>query len=180
MKVSDQKPRAPVPTSTTRQAPRAEGRRPRAGRTGEPAPAINLRKLTALAGYLVRQAQLWVFQDFIATLAPLELRPAQYSILTIIRDNPGLSQMALSHVLGVVRSALVPVLDGLEAKGLLKRTPSASDRRSHELYLTAKGNRLLDAADDLVQEHEKRLIKKVGPGGHKKLIEILEVFGVQS
>ncbi len=177
--MSDQKLRAQTPAVAPKQ-PRPERRNPRPGRTGDPAPAINLRKLTALAGYLIRQAQLWVFQDFNATLAPLALRPAQYSILTIIRDNPGLSQMALSQVLGIVRSGLVPVLDDLESRALLKRTPSASDRRSHALYLTVEGNRLLDSANALVQEHEKRLMKKLGPRGHKELIEILKVFAGRS
>jgi DNA-binding MarR family transcriptional regulator len=138
-----------------------------------------LKALTGLAGYLIRQAQLWVFQDFNATLAPLELRPVQYSILIIIRDNPGLSQMALSQVLGIVRSGLVPLLDGLELKGLLERMASASDRRSHALHLTEGGRLLLVEADALVREHEKRLIKKVGPAGHKQLLQILGVFGKQ-
>jgi DNA-binding MarR family transcriptional regulator len=153
--------------------------RQRASHVGEALPTVNLKALTGLAGYLIRQAQLWVFQDFNATLAPLELRPVQYSILTIIRDNSGLSQMALSQVLGIVRSGLVPLLDGLESKGLLERAPSASDRRSHALHLTEGGRLLLAQADALVREHEKRLIKKIGPAGHKQLLQILGVFGKQ-
>jgi DNA-binding MarR family transcriptional regulator len=134
-------------------------------------------RLTSLAGYLIRQAQVWVFQDFNETLAPLDIHPAQYSILTVVRENPGLSQMALSQVLGIVRSGVVPLLDGLESRKLLKRTAHVSDRRSHALYLTAEGNTLLARADALVQQHEDRLIQKVGARGHKHLIEILKVFG---
>jgi DNA-binding MarR family transcriptional regulator len=126
---------------------------------------------------LIRQAQVWVFQDFNETLAPLDIHPAQYSILTVVRENPGLSQMALSQVLGIVRSGVVPLLDGLESRKLLKRTAHASDRRSHALYLTTEGNTLLARADALVQQHEDRLIQKVGARGHKHLIEILKVFG---
>ena len=126
---------------------------------------------------MIRQAQLWVFQDFNETLAPLDIRPVQYSILSVIRENPGLSQMALSQVLGIVRSGVVPMLDGLESRKLLKRAASASDRRSHALHLTAEGNLLLNRADALVQQHENRLIEKVGPRGHKQLLEVLKVFG---
>jgi hypothetical protein len=43
--------------------------------------------------------------------------------------------------------------------------------------LTTDGNALLKRADALVQQHENRLIQKVGPRGHKQLIEILKVFG---
>ena len=85
--------------------------------------------------------------------------------------------MALSQVLGIVRSGVVPLLDGLQLRGLLKRAASTSDRRSHALHLTAEGNALLARADALVQQHEDRLIQKVGSRGHKQLIEILKVFG---
>ena len=173
--VSDQKLRTAV--KSAKQAPRSDRRQQRAGRAAEAAPTVNLKKLAGLAGYLIRQAQLWVFQDFNATLTPLDLRPVQYSILTIIGDNPGLSQMTLSQILGIVRSGLVPLLDGLEGKGLIRRMPSASDRRSHALHLTAEGQHFLARADALVQEHEKRLIKKVGARGHKELLDILKVFG---
>ena len=143
----------------------------------EASPPIHLERLTRLAGYLIRQAQLWVFQDFNETLAPLDIRPVQYSILSVIRDNPGLSQMALSQVLGIVRSGVVPMLDGLESRKLLKRAGSVTDRRSHALHLTAEGNLLLNRADALVEQHESRLIAKVGSRGHKQLLDILKVFG---
>ena len=174
--MSDQKLHARAVTAARTTARAAQGRQ-RASQAGEALPAINATALTGLAGYLIRQAQLWVFEDFNATLAPLELRPVQYSILTIIRDNPGLSQMSLSQVLGIVRSGLVPLLDGLESKRLLERTSSTIDRRSHALYLTHDGKALLDRADALVQDHEKRLMKKVGAAGHKQLLQILSVFG---
>ncbi|WP_244422363.1 MarR family winged helix-turn-helix transcriptional regulator [Bradyrhizobium sp. ORS 285] len=132
--------------------------------------------LTGLAGYLIRQAQLWVFEDFNATLAPLDIRPAQYSILVVVRDNPGLSQMALSEVLGISRSGIIPPLDELQERGLLERLPS-SDRRTNALHLTAVGTELLARADRLVQEHEQRLIDKVDAEGHQQLLQVLEVFG---
>lgn len=143
----------------------------------EVTPPVSLERLNSLAGYLIRQAQLWVFQDFNETLAPLDIRPVQYSILTVIRENPGLSQMALSQVLGIVRSGVVPLLDDLESRRLLKRAASASDRRSHALHLTTEGTVFLNRADALVQQHENRLIQRVGPRGHKQLVEILKVFG---
>ena len=83
----------------------------------------------------------------------------------------------MKTICGTSAQACSPLLDGLESSGLMERAPSASDRRSHALYLTGEGNRLLDSADELVQEHERRLMKKIGTSGHKKLIKILKVFG---
>lgn len=175
--MSDHKLRSAAAVTVRAQSSRAGRRPPRANDGNAPAGAVTLKKLNGLAGYLIRQAQLWVFEDFNATLGPLELRPVHFSILAIVAENPGLSQMALSHVLGLVRSALVPMLDGLESRGLLERAPSKTDRRSHALYLTADGKVLLERAEALVQEHEKRLMKKVGIAGHKQLLQILAAFG---
>ena len=177
MSVPDQTLRAPRSASPAKKARTTKKARRPLPLPIEASHPVSLKRLKSLAGYLIRQAQLWVFQDFNETLAPLDIRPVQYSILTVIKENPGLSQMALSQVLGIVRSGVVPLLDGLESRGLLKRTAHASDRRSHALRLTAEGSALLDRADALVQQHEDRLIQKVGPRGHKQLIEILKVFG---
>jgi DNA-binding MarR family transcriptional regulator len=178
MSVSDQTLRAPrVAPPAKKKARTAERKRRPVSHAAESFQPVSLERLRSLAGYLIRQAQLWVFEDFNETLAPLDIRPVQYSILSVIRENPGLSQMALSQVLGIVRSGVVPMLDGLESRKLLRRAASVSDRRSHALHLTAEGNALLNRADALVQQHERRLIAKVGPRGHKQLLEILKVFG---
>lgn len=140
---------------------------------------VNVDGLTSVAGYLIRQAQLWVFEDFVETLEPLSLRPAQYSMLVVIRDNAGLSQMALAEVLGIGRSGIIPPLDYLESRGLLQRSPT-SDRRTHALHLTAQGTRLLAEADKLVHQHEQRLMEKVGPRGYQQLLRVLAVFGTRS
>src|SRR5207247_2160939 len=177
--VSDQLLRAPR-SAAAKKARTGERKRRSVAQVNEPSAPVSLEPLTSLAGYLIRQAQLWVFQDFNETLAPLDIRPVQYSILALISENPGLSQMALSRVLSIVRSGMVPLIDSLENRGLLKRAASASDRRSHALHLTAAGDALLRRANALVQEHEERLKQEVGPRGHKQLLEVLEVFGRRS
>ena len=87
--MSNQKLRERAAVASRTSAPAAD-RRQRTSHGGDAVPAaVNLKGLTGLAGYLIRQAQLWVFQDFNVTLAPLDLRPVQYSILTIIRERGG-------------------------------------------------------------------------------------------
>src|SRR5438105_14520773 len=133
MSVPDQTLRAPRSASPAKKSGTTAKARRALPSQNEASSPVNLKRLKSLAGYLIRQAQLWVFQDFNETLAPIDIRPVQYSILTVVKENPGLSQMALSQVLGIVRSGVVPLLDNLESRGLLKRTAHASDRRSHAL-----------------------------------------------
>ena len=72
-------------------------------------------------GYFIRRAQVWVFQDFIRRLASLDIRPAQYSVLVVIDENPGLSQSDIADTLNIERARLVHLLDKLEKRGLTER-----------------------------------------------------------
>ena len=51
---------------------------------------IVLDALAGHAGYAVRRFQIWIFQDFIRTLAAVDIRPTQYSVLT--GHRPALSR----------------------------------------------------------------------------------------
>lgn len=156
-------------------APRA-GRRPRSAKADPGRPDADLDGLTDHLGYLIRRAQLWIFEDFTRTLAAVDIGPAQYSVLTVINANPGLTQMAVSHALGIERARLVYLLDGLEARQLVKRRASATDRRSHALHLTPEGRSAFMRITALAREHERRLAEKVGLDHHKMLVRLMQVF----
>jgi len=151
--------------------------RKRAGAMPHPgAQGAELGRLAGHLGYLVRRAQVWIFQDFIRTLAEVDLRPAQYSVLIVIEANPGLSQTALSQTLGIERARLVHLLDGLEARKFVQRYRSKKDRRSHTLSLTAQGRRALVRVKALADDHEQRLAQRVGARSYKTLLRLLAVF----
>lgn len=129
-------------------------------------------------GYMLRRAQLWVFQDFIRTLTPLDLRPAQYSVLVIIHQNCGLSQITLASSLGIERARLVRLLDQLEERGLVERRPSPNDRRSHAMHLTLEGERTLAAARELVAIHYSSCLEAFGgQANYGVLVRLLSKFG---
>ena len=90
---------------------------------------IELGVLNERLGYFVRRAQLWVFQDFIRRLSPLDLSPAEFSVLVVIGANTGLSQSELAMTLGIERARLVRLLHRLERRGLTQRLPSSADGR---------------------------------------------------
>ena len=83
--------------------------------------ALDLDVLNGHLGYFIRRLQVWVFQDFIRTLATIDIRPAQYSVLVVIAANPGISQSDLADTLGIERARLVRLLDKLEKRGLTQR-----------------------------------------------------------
>ena len=145
-------------------------------RAGEREVEIGLDGLVGHAGYAVRRFQIWIFQDFIRTLAAVDIKPTQYSVLTVIGANPGLSQMAVAKRLGIERARLVHLLDSLENRKLVRRVQSRIDRRSHALHLTARGAASLRQFKLLAAEHERHVAEKIGSANREQLLRILSAF----
>ncbi|HKU08761.1 MAG TPA: MarR family winged helix-turn-helix transcriptional regulator [Bradyrhizobium sp.] len=137
---------------------------------------IGLDALVGHAGYAVRRFQLWIFQDFIKTLAAVDIKPTQYSVMTVIGANPGLTQVAVAKRLGIERARLVHLLDSLEQRRLVKRVPSATDRRSHALHLTAQGQEQLRKFKRMAAEHDRHVAEKIGKENRERLLQILSCF----
>ena len=135
--------------------------------------AIDLGPLPELIGYVLRRAQLVVFQDFFSTFAPFDIRPAQFSVLTVIERNPGLTQSQVATALGIKRTNFVGLLDTLERRGLAERRAAARDKRSYALYLTAQGAALMRKLKPVLKAHESRMIARVGGEGRDRLVELL-------
>lgn len=138
--------------------------------------ALDLGVLDGHLGYFVRRLQVWIFQDFVRTLAAFDVRPAQFSVLVVIEANPGLSQADLAETLGIERARLVRLLDGLDKRGLTRRQQSPIDRRSHALSLTDTGRSTLERIKSLAAEHEAHLANRLGADKRETLLEALRDF----
>ena len=148
--------------------------RKEAGEGADEAIALQLGELSELLGYSLKRAQLKVFEDFLRSVAPLQLTPAQFSVLLLLDRNPGRNQTEIANTLGILRPNFVAMLDGLESRDLCARMRSANDRRSHILVLTDKGRAVLARAKKLVAgKHEARLNELLGPANKAALLEML-------
>jgi DNA-binding MarR family transcriptional regulator len=135
---------------------------------------LQMGELSELLGYSLKRAQLKVFEDFLRCVAPLQLTPAQFSVLLLLDKNPGRNQTEIANTLGILRPNFVAMLDGLESRELCMRVRSVNDRRSHVLTLTEKGRSTLARAKKLVaSKHEARLIEVLGPADHAALLAML-------
>ena len=132
--------------------------------------ALALGQLEKHLGYFLRRLQLWVFQDFIETLGPMKVQPAQYSVLAGVEANPGQSQAAVGHMLGIERARLARMLHDLERRKWIVRHSNGSDARSHSLYLTADGEKALIKITHLAEKHEARLSALLTPKRHMQLL----------
>ena len=139
---------------------------------------LDMGPLPELIGYVLRRAQLAVFQDFFGAFAPFDIRPAQFSVLTVIERNPGLTQSQVAEALGIKRTNFVGMLDELERRGLAERRQTARDKRSYALHLTTEGAALMRRLKPVLKAHESRMVGKVGEDGRDALIALLrEIAG---
>jgi DNA-binding MarR family transcriptional regulator len=142
----------------------------------KPARGFDRGVLPSLLGYVLRRTQSAVFADFAATFAKAgeALTPGEFGLLVLVERNAGLSQMALARALGIDRSTLVPILNRLQARGLLVRRSSPTDGRTHALGLTPAGEKALARYARLVKVHERRIAAGLSADETHILIELLE------
>jgi DNA-binding MarR family transcriptional regulator len=116
------------------------------------------RTLRGFVGYDMKRAFNAIQADVNATLRRHGLRMVTFSVLVVIRDNPGVRQTGLAEILMIERPNLVPILDELESAGLIRRTRAEGDRRAYELRVTEGGQHQCDAAELAVQKHDDRMV----------------------
>ncbi|MCR5855882.1 MarR family winged helix-turn-helix transcriptional regulator [Mesorhizobium sp. J428] len=144
-------------------------------RRDAPAASAEMPDKEGIIGYKLRRAQLVVFQDFLQTFARMKVRPAEFSVLSMIARTPGLKQTEIAEALGIKRANFVALMDGLEARGLADRRKGGADRRSHALHLTPEGERFVRKMLAVWHEHEDRMVRRLGgPQERDRLIELLD------
>lgn len=73
-----------------------------------------------------------------------DLSPSQFNILNLLHEHPGgCTQIELSRQLIMHRSNVTGLVDRLEARGLLQRQDSLTDRRAFIVVLTPAGRKLI-------------------------------------
>jgi DNA-binding MarR family transcriptional regulator len=128
-------------------------------------------------------------RDLAAMLAPLirELIAAElpvleahglsmwgYSVLLGLDQSPVRTQAALAEAIGADKSRIIPVLDELEVKGLIRRRPDPEDRRVRLLEITDKGRAAKDATQQEIQRGEERWLQKLPPDDRRVFLRVLD------
>ena len=137
--------------------------------------ALRTETTTGAIGYRLRRAQLSVFQKFLAFFDEFKLRPAEYSVLVLIDDNPGRKQTEIAEVLGIKRANFVTLVHGLEERGLVERSSSPQDKRANALHLTSTGQEFLANARAMHEAMEADLVARLGgQAARDRLLALLD------
>src|SRR5215510_5674159 len=107
-------------------------RRPAAPTKGGDA---RLGPLDNLVGFHLRLAQDASFRAFARHTGEPHLKPGRFAAMVVIHNNPGITQVALGRAIARDKSTVTPLVQELQRHGLVRRRPSAMDRRSITLTL---------------------------------------------
>lgn len=129
--------------------------------------------LETLLGYNARRASLAVIEVFMERMAPYRLRPVDFSVLSLVTHNPGITSRQLCAALGILPPNLVGMVAALEKRELIVRKPHPRDGRAMGIHLTPAGQKLMQAAERTAAELEADVAARLTPGEQKTLMRLL-------
>ena len=135
---------------------------------------VDTHYLETLIGYNARRAALAVIGLFLDRMAVYGLRPVDFSVLSLITHNPGITSRQLCTTLNILPPNLVGMINALEKRELIARRPHPHDRRAMGLHLTEAGSELMRDAERTASELEFQAGSRLSAAEHKTLISLLQ------
>jgi DNA-binding MarR family transcriptional regulator len=126
-----------------------------------------------IVGFHIRLAHGACYRHFTETFTQLELTQKQVSVLWLIDDHPGISQIDLGQRLRMDRATTMTIINRLQARHYLRRERSATDGRKQALYLEKPGEAALVDAKRAIQDHEAWVKTRFTEKEVKTLVELL-------
>jgi DNA-binding MarR family transcriptional regulator len=136
--------------------------------------AVDTSFLESLLGYNARRAALTIIEVFLDRMSVYGLRPVDFSLLSLVSHNPGITSRQLCAALGILPPNLVKLVADLDKRGMLQRKPHPTDGRAIGLHLTADGRKMMREAEASARDLEDRVASPLTPAERDTLIALLK------
>ena len=138
--------------------------------------ALDHSALDGVLGYQVSLADVPSKRLFFAHIGErFKLRPVEYSLLVLVLSNGNdVTQKQLGQALALPPPNLTILLDKLAERGLVARERSGADRRLQHVRLTAKGEKLAQAAHACVPAMEREWSRVIDADERALLTRLLQ------
>ena len=130
--------------------------------------------LESLLGYNARRAALAIIEAFLDRMAIYGLRTVDFSTLSLVAHNPGITSRQLCAALGILPPNLVRIVADLDKRGLVQRKPHPTDGRAIGLYLSTEGRKMMREAEATVRELEIAASYRLSGDERDTLITLLK------
>lgn len=129
--------------------------------------------LESLMGYNARRATLVIIDQFLRHMAVYGLRPVDFSVLSLVAHNPGITSRQLCTTLNIQPPNLVGMINQLQKRDLITRRPHPHDGRAMGLHLTTEGRKMIRQAEVTASELEEAATARLSAAERKTLIQLL-------
>ena len=130
--------------------------------------------LESLLGYNARRAALTIIEVFLDRMAVYGLRTVDFSTLSLVAHNPGITSRQLCAALGILPPNLVRIVADLDKRGLVHRKPHPTDGRAIGLHLSVDGRKMMREAEATVRELELAASYRLSANERDTLIALLK------
>ena len=130
--------------------------------------------LQSLLGYNTRRASLAIIEQFHVDMANFDLRPVDFSVLSLIRHNPGTTSRQLCQALNILPPNMVVFLKSFEKRQLVERAPHPTDGRAMGLTLTESGEALIQAAEKTAMDSGLKATSALTESERQTLARLLQ------
>ena len=132
--------------------------------------------MTQSIGFMLTKARNLVAADMDAVLKPIDITSQQMGIVLWLSRGIAATPFEMSRHLSIDTGLMTRMLDKLEAKGLLQRTRSNTDRRVFDLKLTNKGEAVAAEIPDIALPVLNGRVKSFSKAEFKELLRLLGKF----
>ena len=135
---------------------------------------VDTRYLETLTGYNARRASLAIIGPFMTHMAVYDFRPVDFSVMSLIIHNPGITSRQLCSTLGLLPPNLVAMINRLEKRELLERRPHPTDGRAMGLHPSGQGIELMKEAEQTAAVLERDATRQLTATELKTLHRLLK------
>ena len=128
-----------------------------------------------LLSFYMRSSGIALNQDYDREISRVQLAhgTGKVSVLLMVHANPGIRPSVIAHFIRKDRSAMARLIEQMKRNGLLKHEIDADERRAHELYLTSKGEALVDRVRRIAVDQSDRFFGVLDERDRADLLRIL-------
>jgi DNA-binding MarR family transcriptional regulator len=107
-------------------------------------------------------------------MAIYDLKPVEFSVMSVVVHNPGVTSRQLCAALNILPPNLVGLIQILETRGLIERKPHPHDGRAVGIHPTDEGEALMMEAEVTAKELEMNVGSKLTPNQVQTLVTLLQ------
>jgi DNA-binding MarR family transcriptional regulator len=132
--------------------------------------------LAEIVGLHIGIANNAILQNFRKHLERLQLTQKQTSLLWLVAENPGLSQVDFARLFRIDRATMLGITNALSRRELIERRPAPDHGKRIGLHLTAAGKTMLAQAKAAVATHEDWVKSRFTPAEIETIIALMGRF----